>query len=393
MLITNNNLEKIRQSPTVAMADKVHSLKSQGIPVIGLQTGDPDFGTHPAITQVALSMINAGKTHYGPSQGFIHVRKVISEKLKRDNGLEYDPQSEIIVTHGGVHAFYIALQSIINPGDEFIIPDPTWATHANMATLLGGKAVRVNAPAENGFLPSLESWQAAISEKTRGIIINYPSNPTGMYPNADYLAGLVELCVHHNLVIISDEVYENLYYEEHPVSIASLPNARERTLVINSLSKTYAMTGWRVGYLCGPKELIQNALKASQHSITCVAPFIQEAAGFALGDTEMQQFAASMRSKYAERRDLVLRIAKGNPCAKMIVTAPKGAFYYFLDLRKVGMDDNLICDKLLMDAQVGTVAGSAFGTMGQGFIRMTIAASNEEITVGFGRMIEWVNQQ
>ena len=393
MITMNNNLEKIRQSPTVAMADKVLNLKSQGIPIIGLQTGDPDFGTHPAITQVALSMINAGKTHYGPSQGFIHVRKAVSEKLKRDNQLEYDPHSEIIITHGGIHAFYIALQSVVNPGDEFIIPDPTWATHANMANLLGGNAVRVYAPAENGFLPSLAGWEAAITEKTRGIIINYPSNPTGMYPSVDYLAGLVDLCVKHNLLIISDEVYENLYYEEHPVSVASLPNARSRTLVINSLSKTYAMTGWRVGYLCGPKEMIQNALKASQHSITCVAPFIQEAAGFALADSQMQLFASAMREQYTERRTLVLRIAEDFASDRLVATAPRGAFYYFLDLRKLGLDDNLICEKLLMDAGVGTVAGSAFGKMGQGFIRMTIAASNQDVAAGFTKILEWVKKQ
>ena len=393
MLLTNQNLEKIRQSPTVAMADKVLSLKAQGVSIIGLQTGDPDFATHPAIIKVAMDQINSGKTHYGPSQGFPHVRKAIASKLARDNNLEYDSATEIILTHGGIHAIYIGLQSIINPGDEFIIPDPTWATHANMSTLLGGKAVRVSAPAENGFLPSLEAWEKAVTPQTRGIIINYPSNPTGVYPKIEYLEALVDLCTKHDLYILSDEVYENLYYGEHPVSIATIKGARERTLVINSLSKTYAMTGWRVGYLCGPKNLIQNCLKASQHSITCVAPFIQEAAGFALSEPAMHQFAAEMRAKYSERRDIVLRVANNIHGERLKTIAPMGAFYYFLDFRGLGMDDTIICDKLLSEAGVGTVAGSAFGKMGEGFIRMTIAASNQEVEEGFSKIVDWVNKQ
>ena len=393
MLLTNQNLEKIRQSPTVAMADKVLALKAQGVPLIGLQTGDPDFATHPAIMKVAVDSMAAGKTHYGPSQGFIHVRKAIATKLERDNGLQYDPANELILTHGGIHAFYIGMQSVINTGDEFIIPDPSYATHANMVTMLGGKAVRVMAPAENGFLPKIESWAAAITPKTRGIIANYPSNPTGVYPGKEYLQELVALCKIHDLFIISDEVYENLYYGEHPVSLASIEGARERTLVVNSLSKTYAMTGWRVGFLAGPKHLIQNCLKVSQHSITCVAPFIQEAAGFALSDPAMQVFASEMRIKYAERRDLVLRVAKDIKDDRLVATAPMGAFYYFLDFRKLGISDEVICDKLLMEANVGTVAGSAFGKMGEGFIRMTIAASNKEIEEGFGKIVEWVNKQ
>ena len=389
----NENLEKILQSPTVAMADKVNLLKSQGKKIIGLQTGDPDFKTHPAIVEFATEQIIAGKTHYGASQGALHVREAIVEKLERDNGLFYDPKKEVILTHGGIHAFYLALQSIINKGDEFLIPDPTWATHANMATLLGGRAVRVMAPPANNFLPTFADWEKAITPKTKSVIINYPSNPTGVYPSREYLQELVDLCIKNDLTIISDEVYENLFFEEHPVSIASLPGAKERTLVINSLSKTYAMTGWRVGYLSGPEKVIQNALKASQHSITCVAPFIQEAAGYALSNPEIQQYAGEMRQGYKRRRDLVMRIAEREASSKVVCTAPMGAFYYFLDMRSLGISSSEICDRLLEEANVGTVAGSAFGTMGEGFLRMTIAASDQEVEQGFMEILKWAKNQ
>ena len=197
----------------------------------------------------------------------------------------------------------------------------------------------------------------------------------------------------HNLWIVSDEVYENLYYGEKPTSAAAFEGAKERTILVNSLSKTYAMTGWRVGYLAAPAAIIENALKASQNSITCVAPFVQKAAAFALTDPQIQQAAADMRSAYARRRDLVLRIAHELESEKVLVTPPMGAFYFFLDFRPLKLTSLEICERILEEAGVGLVPGSAFGEQGDGFVRMTIAASDEDVEAGFRKIVEWAERQ
>jgi aspartate/methionine/tyrosine aminotransferase len=249
--------------------------------------------------------------------------------------------------------------------------------------------IRVPAPAENGFIPYFESWEKALTPKTRVIVLNYPSNPTGAYPTREYLGKLQEFASQHNLWVVSDTVYENLYYGEKPTSAAAFDGARERTILVNSLSKTYAMTGWRVGYLAAPQAVIENALKAGQNSITCVAPFVQKAAAFALSDPGVQQAAAEMRAAYARRRELVLRIAHELESEKVLVEPPQGAFYFFLDFRPLKMTSLEICERILEEASVGLVPGSAFGEQGEGFIRMTTAASDEEVEAGFRAIVDW----
>ena len=193
--------------------------------------------------------------------------------------------------------------------------------------------------------------------------------------------------------MVSDEVYENLYYDEKPVSAGAIPGAKERTLLVNSLSKTYAMTGWRVGYLAAPRQVIDNALKAGQNSITCVAPFVQKAAAFALSDPDIQSAAAEMRAAYARRRELVLRIATEYESEKVLVTPPMGAFYFFLDFRPLKLSSLRVCNHLLDEAGVGLVPGSAFGAQGEGFVRMTVAASDEDVEAGFRAILEWAEKQ
>ena len=389
----NTQFELIRQSATVAMADRILALKASGKNIIGLQVGDPDYGTHPAIAKAALKAIQSGLTHYGPSRGYPELRDAIAAKLKRDENVTYDPASEILVTHGGIHAYYTAMQSILNPGDDVLIPDPSWATHSNMAIMLRGNVIRVPAPAENNFIPHFDSWEKALTAKTRVIVLNYPSNPTGVYPTREYLQKLQDFAKAHNLWIVSDEVYASLYYGEKPTSAAAFEGAKERTLLVNSLSKSYAMTGWRVGFLAAPASVIDNALKAGQNSITCVAPFIQKAAAFALTDPEIQQVTAKMRAGYAHRRETVLRIAHELESDKVLVIPPQGAFYFFLDLRPLKMSSLEICEKILEEAGVGLVPGSAFGEQGEGFARLCIAASDEDVENGFRKIVEWAERQ
>jgi len=393
MLNLNTQFELIRQSATVSLTDRILALKASGKPIISLQVGDPDFGTHPAIAETALKAMQEGQTHYGPSNGTLELRNAIARKLQRDEGVNYDPNSEILVTNGGIHAYYTAMQSILNPGDDVLIPDPSWATHSNMATMLRGNVIRIPAPAENGFIPHFESWLKALTPKTKVIVLNYPSNPTGAYPSREYLQQLQNFAAKNNLWIVSDEVYGSLYYGEKPTSAAAIEGSKERTLLVNSLSKSYAMTGWRVGFLAAPAKVIGNALKASQNSITCVAPFIQKAAAFALTDPSIQEVTASMRAAYAKRRELVLRLAREYESDKVIVTPSQGAFYFFLDMRPLKMSSVEICEKLLDDVGVALVPGSAFGEQGEGFARLCIAASDEDVEAGFRKVVEWAERQ
>ncbi|HND48474.1 MAG TPA: pyridoxal phosphate-dependent aminotransferase [Anaerolineales bacterium] len=393
MQTLNHQFELIRQSATVSLTDRILALKASGKPIISLQVGDPDFGTHPAIAEVALKAMQEGQTHYGPSNGTLELRKAIAHKLQRDEGVSYDPNTEILVTNGGIHAYYTAMQSILNPGDDVLIPDPSWATHSNMATMLRGNVIRIPAPAENGFIPHFDSWLKALTPKTRVIVLNYPSNPTGAYPTREYLQQLQNFAAKNNLWIVSDEVYGSLYYGDKPTSAAAIEGAKERTLLVHSLSKSYAMTGWRVGFLAAPANVISNALKASQNSITCVAPFIQKAAAFALTDPNMQEVTQTMRAGYAKRRELVLKLARDYESDKVIVTPSQGAFYFFLDMRPLKMSSAEICEKLLDDVGVALVPGSAFGEQGEGFARLCIAASDEDVEAGFRKIVEWAERQ
>jgi aspartate/methionine/tyrosine aminotransferase len=391
----NVQFEQIRQSSTVALADRIATLKASGRIIIPLHVGDPDFATPPAVVDVAVKAIQAGLTHYGPSRGFRDLRLAVASKLARDNSdssagaMSYDPESEILVTHGGIHAYYLAMQAILNPGDEVLVPDPSWATHSNMAKQLRGSVVHVPATAENGFLPTIEDWKNALTPATSAIVINFPANPTGVYPTRDYLQQLQNFAGENGLWVVSDEVYENLYYNSKPVSAGAFPEAKERTILVNSLSKTYAMTGWRVGFLAAPQQVIENALKAAQNSITCVAPFVQKAATFALSDAGVQNDAAGMRSAYARRREKVMQIYREYGETPIRVTPPQGAFYFFLDFRALKLSSQEICERILDEAGVGLTPGSAFGEQGEGFARMTIAASDADVATGFRAILGW----
>lgn len=393
MLNLNTQFDLIRQSATVAMADRILALKASGKNIIGLQVGDPDFETPPAVADAALNAMRSGLTHYGPSRGFPDLRTAVAKKLLRDEGVACDPDTEILITHGGIHAYYLAMQSILSPDDDVLIPDPSWATHSNMAIMLRGNVIRVPAPAEAGFIPHFDSWLKALTPKTRVIVLNYPSNPTGAFPSREYLQTLQDFAAKHNLWIVSDEVYGSLYYEEKPTSAGALEGAKDRTILVNSLSKSYAMTGWRVGFLAAPQRVIEHALKAGQNSITCVAPFIQKAAAFALTDPAVQQVTAEMRTAYSRRRDLVLRIARELESDRVIAIPPQGAFYFFLDLRALRMSSVEMCERILEEEGVGLVPGSAFGEQGEGFIRMTIAASDEDVEAGFRKIVKWAERQ
>jgi len=395
----NHQFEQIPQSSTVFIADRIQALIRSGRKIIPLHMGDPDFATPAAVVDIAKKALQDGLTHYGPSRGDPDLRLAATNKLNREINIStpglktYDPETEILITHGAIHAYYLALQSILNPGDEVLIPDPSWPTHANMVKLLRGRVVPVPAPAENGFIPPIAAWKKALTTKTSAIVINYPANPTGGCPSREYLHQLQEFTAENNLWVVSDEVYQNLYFNEKPISAGAFPGVKDRTILVNSLSKTYAMTGWRVGYLAAPEQVIENALKAGQNSITCVAPFVQKAAAFALSDPGVQKVAEEMRDVYTQRRELVIHIAREFGPSPIRVIPPQGTFYFFLDFRALHMPSLEICEQILERTGVGLVPGSAFGEQGEGFIRMTIAASDVNVENGFRDVLDWATQQ
>lgn len=388
----NNQLRQLTESFTIQLADRVRKLKAEGVPVIALQTGDPDFNTPQAIIDAAYQAMTDGYTHYSNSRGLPALREAIAARLEREHNTPYDPTSEILVTHGAIHAYYVGLQAILNTGDAVLVPDPSWQTHANMVKVLRGEAIRVAGTPENNFFPTIEAWCDALTENTKALIINTPCNPTGMVAQKDYLQELVNFAIENDLYILSDEVYDNLLYGVEHVSVASLEGAKERTLILNSLSKTYAMTGWRIGYLCAPQAIINNALKASQHSITNIAEFSQRAAIVALTDEGVAEETVKMREAYTRRREIVLALYDGYGETPIEIIEPQGAFYFFLDVRKLGLSSNEIAERLLNEAHVSIVPGSAYGECGEGFLRMTTAASDSEIEQGFTKLLDWASR-
>ncbi|MEX0676125.1 MAG: pyridoxal phosphate-dependent aminotransferase [Pirellulales bacterium] len=386
----NQRLVSLEESASVALADRVRRLQASGRKVIALQTGDPDFPTPGPIVEAACRAIEEGQTHYCNSRGLPELRRAIADNVSRMYGAEYDPESEILVTCGGIHAYYCALMAILGPGDEVLVADPAWMPHANTVRLVGGRAVRVPAPAENGFFPALADWEQALTSRTKALLVNSPNNPTGAVASGDYLGEIVQFAAAHDLYIISDEVYHSILYDgRRHTCVASLPGARSRTLLLNSLSKTYAMTGWRVGFLAAPSQVIEQALKASQHSITNLAPFVQKAAAFALTDSAVASAAQEMAMAYESRKRRVMQLWREAQTSDVGVYEPQGAFYFFLDLRALTISSVEAAASLLEDRSVAMVPGSAYGPCGEGFLRMTIAAADAEIEAGFTHLLDW----
>lgn len=385
-------LTSLQQSPTVALADRVRKLRAAGRDVIALQTGDPDFPTPQPIVDAAVEALTDGLTHYCDSRGLPYLREAIADRTERLHGVRYDPSTEVLVTCGGIHAYCCGLSAILSPGDEVLVPDPAWMSHVNVVKLLNGVAVRVPGSQENNFWPTLSAWEQALTPRTSALVINSPNNPTGMVAHRDYLRRVAEFASNHGVYIFSDEVYENILYDGHRHTCAgSIPGAKPHTIVINSLSKTYAMTGWRVGYLMAPADVIDQAIKASQHSITNLPPFVQHAAAFALRDTNVQEMCREMVAAYARRRASGMELELERDFHRVRLVEPEGAFYVLVDVRDLGCPSTELADRLLQDTGVAVVPGSAFGDCCEGYLRVTTAASDSSVERGVGMLLDWAN--
>ena len=342
--------------------------------VVSLTVGQPDFVTPWHIREAGISALEDGKTYYTSNSGLLELRKEIAAYQKRRFGLEYNPKDEIVVTVGGSEAIDIALRAILNPGDEVIVPEPSFVCYDPLVSLAGGVSVRLPLRAEDDFKLTPELLSSVISEKTKALILPFPNNPTGAVLNKDELEEIADVIRQTNAFIISDELYAELTYEADHCSIASLDGMRERTVVVNGFSKAYAMTGWRLGYSLAPSEVTRQMVKIHQYCIMCAPTTSQYAAISALreGDADIEY----MKMHYdARRRYIIKRFAEmGIECF-----TPGGAFYVFPNISRFGLSSEVFCERLLREANTAIVPGNAFGESGEGFARISYAYSLDHI--------------
>ncbi len=388
--------EAVRASTTLAVDSLAKQMKADGLDVVGFGTGEPDFNTPDNINMAGIRAICDGKTKYTPAAGIIPLRKAIAQRLKEDCGVDYD-YTQIVVASGAKHSVYIALAAITNPGDEIIIPAPFWVSYYEMVRMVGGTPVIVEAGEEQNFKITAEQLEAAITDKTKCLMLNNPSNPTGMIYSKDELSAIGEVCVKHDLYILADEIYYQLIYDGIEfTSIASLSeDVKERTLLINGVSKSYAMTGWRVGYCAANKTLAKIMSNFLSHSTGAPSTISQWASVEAL--TGPQEGIEAMRLAFLERRDYIVKRINSIPGVSCIV--PNGAFYVMMNIEKlVGKtlggklieNDDDFAVALLEKALVAVVPCSGFGM--KNFVRWSYAASMENIEKGLDRLEKFVTE-
>ncbi len=356
--------------------------------VISLSVGEPDFKTPWAARKEAITVLEKGRTAYTANAGLAQLRTEISKYLKNFIRTEYDPMSEIIVTVGGSEALDLAMRALIQPGDEVLVPEPSFVCYSPIITVCGGTPVPIVMTVEDKFRLRPEALRAAITPRTKALIMPFPNNPTGSIMRRDDLEKIAEILRDTNIMIISDEIYSEMTYggEKH-VSIAECDGMRERTIVVNGFSKTYAMTGWRLGYCAGPQPVIKQMLKLHQYCIMSSPTVSQYAAITAL--TSCREDVDHMIEEYDMRRRLVV---KGFNDMGLTCFEPEGAFYVFPCIKSTGMTSAEFCEKLIYSKKVAVVPGSAFGASGEGYVRVSYAYSVQHITTALARIREFIEE-
>ena len=380
------------------LSQKVMTIKPSGIrkffdiasemqDVISLGVGEPDFDTPWHIRDEGIYSLEKGRTFYTSNPGLMPLREEISRYLKRRCDLNYDPRREILVTVGGSEGIDLALRAMLDPGDEVLIPEPCYVSYLPCVQLAGGIPVTIELKEENQFRLTREELLEKITDRTKILVLPFPNNPTGAIMRREDLEAIKDVIIEHDLYVLSDEIYSELTYQEDHVSMASLPGMWERTLTINGFSKAYAMTGWRLGYICGPEAIVKQMTKIHQFAIMCAPTTSQYAAVEALknGDNDVAQ----MREAYNQRRRFLMHAFKkmGLPCFE-----PFGAFYVFPCIRKFGMTSEEFAMKFLEEEHVAVVPGTAFGDCGEGFLRISYAYSIEELKVALARLERFIRR-
>ena len=380
------------------LSDKVIKMKPSGIrkffdivsempDAISLGVGEPDFDTPWNIREEGIYSLEKGRTFYTSNAGLLELREAICEYNERRFQLMYDPKKEIMLTVGGSEGIDVALRAMLNPGDEVIIPEPCYVSYLPCVQLADGVPVTISLKNENQFRLTKEELEAAITDKTKILVMAFPNNPTGAIMTREDLEAIAEVIIKHDLYVISDEIYAELTYSGNHVSIASLPGMRERTIVIGGFSKAFAMTGWRLGYAMGPAMIMEQMIKIHQFAIMCAPTTSQYAAIVAMRDCDKD--VVHMREAYDQRRRYMLNAFKemGLPCFE-----PKGAFYLFPDIREFGIPSEEFATGLLKAKKLAVVPGDAFGDCGEGFLRISYAYSLEELKTAVGRLAEFVEE-
>ncbi|GAB7018055.1 pyridoxal phosphate-dependent aminotransferase [Halostagnicola bangensis] len=372
-----DRVSRVEPSATFAISALATELEADGADVVDLSVGEPDFPTPENIIQAGQDAMDAGHTGYTTSAGILELRKSIADKLA-DDGLDHGPEN-IIVTPGAKQALYEIVHSLIQDGDEVALLDPAWVSYEAMVKMAGGDLARVDLSEHDFELePALDDLGEAVSDDTELLIVNSPSNPTGVVYSDAALEGVRDLAVEHDITVISDEIYKEITYDAEPTSLGTLEGMADRTVTVNGFSKAYSMTGWRLGYFAGPEELIDQAGKLHSHSVSSAVNFVQHAGIEALENTD--DAVVEMTEAFEQRRDLVVELLEDEG---VDVAVPEGAFYMMLP---VADDDQEWCEGAIEDAHVATVPGSAFGT--PGYARISYAASEERLREGIGRLVE-----
>lgn len=387
MILENMILDKVKNMPPSGIRkyfDMINEMKD----VISLGVGEPDFVTPWNVREAGIYSLEQGHTHYSSNAGFVELRQEIAKYLSRRFNLQYDSKDEILVTVGGSEGIDLALRALVGPGDEVIIPEPSFVAYKGCTTFTGATPKVLNLRAEDEFKLTPKMLEEAITEKTKVVIIPFPNNPTGAIMTRDELAGIVDVLKDKEVIIISDEIYAELSYDKEHVSIATFPEVKDKTLVINGFSKAYAMTGWRLGYICGHPVLIDAMKKIHQYAIMCSPTIAQYAAIEALKNADNS--VNEMVKEYNRRRRVLVDGFRkmGLDCFE-----PLGAFYVFPCIKSTGMTSDEFCEKLLMEEKVLVVPGNAFGECGEGFIRACYASSMDNIIEALKRIERFVKKQ
>jgi len=378
-------VSQLKPSSTLAITSKAKAMKKKGIDIVSFGAGEPDFDTPSHIKEAGVKAIKEGFTRYTPASGTNELKEAISKKLERENNLKYKP-SEIAISCGAKHSLYSIFQVLCDAGEEVIIISPYWLSYAEMVRLSQAEPVIVEAHEKDLFVVSPLAIEKKITKKTKAIIVNSPSNPTGAVFGKDTLKAIAEIAIKHNITIISDEIYERLIYDgEKHISIGSLnEKAKNLTLTVNGVSKTYAMTGWRIGYVAGQEDIIKKISALQSHSTSNPTSISQKAALTAI--TGSQDAVEKMRKEFSRRRDYMAE--KINKIKGLSCINPKGAFYIFCNVEKIGLGSVELCARLLREAHVACVPGEPFGS--DRYIRLSFATSMDSIKKGLDRIEKWL---
>ena len=358
--------------------------------VISLGIGEPDFVTPDVILQAGVASLQAGETRYTSNSGTIELRRAVSQNLALHYGVGYNPDNEVLVTVGVSEALYLALTAILDPGDEVIVPEPCFVSYTAEVVFAGGVPVTVATKFENDFQVTGAEIEAAVTPRTKALLIGYPNNPTGAVLSRQRLQEIAAVAEKHDLIVLSDEIYDRLVYGSHQhVCFASLPGMRERTIHLSGMSKDYAMTGWRIGYACGPADLMDAMRKVHQFTIMSAPTMGQAAAAVALSDPRAEEAVQSMRQSYDERRRLIV---DGLNSIGLTTFEPQGAFYAFPNVAISGMDEDTFAWTLLDEEKVAVVPGTAFGAAGKDYVRISYATSTEKLEQALERLHSFIRR-